>query len=837
MIVLVLRLFLLCVCVIVHYANGFKCGPDNKCECKQINKMSSEMNCEATHVKLKDMCDSISQKHNDITILNAGRNNIGIPKANDTTGCRNVSSLNLKYNQISHLEKDVFSPFANLVRLDLSDNLLPLLNTSLADFSALPKSLTALRLTGNFRTYENWSFDFNYPNLTCLQNLKIVYFDGIQKDFGEEYKHMDLWNVSVGSKGLFGSCRLKEIFGSTFRMLQSVRFLDVSSCLLEVIHKDAFQHLSQLEILDLSINRRLGFSPLINISYSLQFTNIKVLNYSHVYTTFGLGTILLKRDICYFRNTSLRELALDGNRMQIIEANALLLTPKQLEVIHIHENKFSFGLFLLQLACLNNIVYVYASHQNIVHPPINFFAEPLPKNDNNRSRESDCPFMTESNLQLIAKSIPGCSYFTPGKRKLILKARIPKKVKTVSFADSNIAYTDLSEIKIRPKDNSIEELDFSNNNFHYLSGFIGPFPNLKKLSLSRCYCSYLGPKFLNSSSIENLQLDRNYLGKSLSHDIAKTMFENVDTLKILNLSTNRITTTLAFTTSTQFDTYTKRKYSKSLTENSRRLKTDFSVDLRNNTIEYSCDNKNFLTWLVEHKKHFIGFDEMTFVNRNGKHLNAKEFLNQVNHLNSDCISHTLEIALSSTSAAIALTIVLIAVLYKNRWKIRYWYYMTRRKHFGYQRLNNENEEDQYMYDAFISYADEDGEFIREDIMPKLEENGMKLCVHQRDFLPGIPIADNIVDAIQNSRKTLVVISRPFIKGKWCMYEFNMARMETMNKRPEAGCLVVVLLEVVPARDMPLELLEWIKVHSYIEYTNDVEGGLLFWDKLMAAVRN
>ncbi|XP_052813074.1 toll-like receptor 4 [Mya arenaria] len=217
--------------------------------------------------------------------------------------------------------------------------------------------------------------------------------------------------------------------------------------------------------------------------------------------------------------------------------------------------------------------------------------------------------------------------------------------------------------------------------------------------------------------------------------------------------------------------------------------------------------------------------------RNVSSLNLK--YNQISHLEKDVFSPFANLV----SAAIALTIVLIAVLYKNRWKIRYWYYMTRRKHFGYQRLNNENEEDQYMYDAFISYADEDGEFIREDIMPKLEENGMKLCVHQRDFLPGIPIADNIVDAIQNSRKTLVVISRPFIKGKWCMYEFNMARMETMNKRPEAGCLVVVLLEVVPARDMPLELLEWIKVHSYIEYTNDVEGGLLFWDKLMAAVRN
>ena len=48
-----------------------------------------------------------------------------------------------------------------------------------------------------------------------------------------------------------------------------------------------------------------------HVSYGLQFTEIDFLNYSSKENTFGLGNILTKQDICFLRNTSLRELALD----------------------------------------------------------------------------------------------------------------------------------------------------------------------------------------------------------------------------------------------------------------------------------------------------------------------------------------------------------------------------------------------------------------------------------------------------------------------------------------------------------------------------------------------
>ena len=75
---------------------------------------------------------------------------------------------------------------------------------------------------------------------------------------------------------------------------------------------------------------------------------------------------------------------------------------------------------------------------------------------------------------------------------------------------------------------------------------------------------------------------------------------------------------------------------------------------------------------------------------------------------------------------------------------------------SYEPLNN------YKYDAFISYSDEHSDF-RDDIMRYLEDDGnggitLKLCIHERDFRPGRAIAENIADAIQTSKKTIIALS-------------------------------------------------------------------------------
>jgi L-ribulose-5-phosphate 3-epimerase UlaE len=52
-----------------------------------------------------------------------------------------------------------------------------------------------------------------------------------------------------------------------------------------------------------------------------------------------------------------------------------------------------------------------------------------------------------------------------------------------------------------------------------------------------------------------------------------------------------------------------------------------------------------------------------------------------------------------------------------------------------------------------------------ECIANLEHNGnAKLCIHQRDFLPGEEITVNITNAIHESKKTICIITREFLKS-------------------------------------------------------------------------
>ncbi|CAC5395033.1 TLR13 [Mytilus coruscus] len=144
---------------------------------------------------------------------------------------------------------------------------------------------------------------------------------------------------------------------------------------------------------------------------------------------------------------------------------------------------------------------------------------------------------------------------------------------------------------------------------------------------------------------------------------------------------------------------------------------------------------------------------------------------------------------------------------------------------------------EYVYDAFISYSENDQKFIIEECIKNLEGNGnMKLCIHQRDFIPGEEITQNIISAIQNSRKTICIISRSFLESYYCMFEFNMARMESIHSRNGKNVIFLVFYEKLLPEELPLVLYELIQKQSYIEYPNDEHGNVIFWDKIKDAIQ-
>jgi hypothetical protein len=70
-----------------------------------------------------------------------------------------------------------------------------------------------------------------------------------------------------------------------------------------------------------------------------------------------------------------------------------------------------------------------------------------------------------------------------------------------------------------------------------------------------------------------------------------------------------------------------------------------------------------------------------------------------------------------------------------------------------------------LFTVFASAADRD--WVINDLQPQLEEGPEKyhLCLHERDFVLGSIIANNIVDCMRNSRITLVILSPQFVRSQ------------------------------------------------------------------------
>jgi hypothetical protein len=187
---------------------------------------------------------------------------------------------------------------------------------------------------------------------------------------------------------------------------------------------------------------------------------------------------------------------------------------------------------------------------------------------------------------------------------------------------------------------------------------------------------------------------------------------------------------------------------------------------------------------------------------------------------------------------LVLAVGVTGVVYRYRWKLRYMYYVALNKYRGY--IPQQQEEQHFEFDAFVSYADEDRSFVTRDMRLVLEEpegqgEQFRLCIHHRDFLAGEAIAANILKAISSSRKTVAILTRNFLRSYWCRYEVEMAKMESIYTG--RNTLVIIVMEDIPVKDLPADIVEVMGRDCYVEFTNDAEGREVFWRNLKRAISN
>jgi hypothetical protein len=145
------------------------------------------------------------------------------------------------------------------------------------------------------------------------------------------------------------------------------------------------------------------------------------------------------------------------------------------------------------------------------------------------------------------------------------------------------------------------------------------------------------------------------------------------------------------------------------------------------------------------------------------------------------------------------------------------YYVAREKYQSRVTNDDVTGQSSYRYHAFISYADNDRRFVIEMTKTLEKEYHLRLCIHHRDFIPGTGIAENITNAIHNSRQTVCIMTSYFLSSYWCMFELNMARMEAIYSRNGENVLFLVALQSRVMRDLPLHLMDLVESKSYLEY--------------------
>ena len=255
----------------------------------------------------------------------------------------------------------------------------------------------------------------------------------------------------------------------------------------------------------------------------------------------------------------------------------------------------------------------------------------------------------------------------------------------------------------------------------------------------------------------------------------------------------------------------------------------------NPLIRCACENLEFVRWIVRNNKN-VKFGK----NDTCKTTSSNQPLTTLNTylvvLERECMSYTGLIVLVACLIVIAITVTFSGIIYRYRWKLRYLYYITKGRYRSFNSVKTDDSDDAYDYDAFVSYAEEDRQFGVHDMIANVEKKGdFRLCFHSRDFIPGLDIAENITNAIHKSRRTICVLSRNYIKSHWCMYELNMGRMESIYSREGNDVLFLVLYEGIEASSMPLVLMDIIDRKSYIEFPNDAQGNVVFWDKMRETI--
>ncbi|GFO41105.1 toll-like receptor f [Plakobranchus ocellatus] len=373
----------------------------------------------------------------------------------------------------------------------------------------------------------------------------------------------------------------------------------------------------------------------------------------------------------------------------------------------------------------------------------------------------------------------------------------------------------------------LKYLDYSRNDIKCFGGPVYGVPNLLHLDLSQNWCHRVNPIFFSSMpSLKTLFLYKNMLGDSLLEDTIGKTFSTLYHLEILDLSTNSIgdLSSVAFVNNVELQILNLSynhisDFLPDLSNNSKLTTLDLSFNTLSGLSEYTCKqflqikrrNSNFTVRIRRNKKFLCNCEHFYFLNFLLDHpeifedvssFQCKLFNNSVLYyptlatfvprLAVQCAAQTLFIGTVIVFLLVVGSFALFALYHFKRWQWKYLYYVSKSRH----QIRPTLLATRPAADVFITYDQDDRPcrwFMKEKFRHQLHKMDVTTVLGEVDF-DARPQAMSIAEAVTNTRKTVVFLSKNIFEDYYRQLEVNIAIMHELHFRRPVLIPVLLLRE-------------------------------------------
>ncbi|KAM4795932.1 toll-like receptor 8 [Rhinophrynus dorsalis] len=736
---------------------------------------------------------------------------------------KNLTVLHLASTSLKSIPLTWFQNTAHLEVLNLERNYL-VKEMALADFLIYLPSLKILDLSYNYdlRSYpKNINISDNFSKLEHLQELHLqgyVFKEITAKNIAS------LTNLTKLNILNFGINFIRQIDFTVFQKFSNLTLLDLSenriSPLSEKNKRSSFEGFQSLNIpqhsrgdvsfydLDVSTEYSPGISTKVNQPVKLQcssygktldlssnsiffidpeqfisFTDVACLNLSNN----GIGQDLNGTEFIYLPN--LIYLDLSYNKLDFASINAFQ-ELKKLEVLDLSYNKHYF--------LVDGVTHQLKFIEHLQSLKV------LNLSWNEISTLTDFQLKSHSLKEL---KFSGNRLDVLWKNMDTRYLEIFKKFYNLTILD--ISYNRLHTITDQQLSNlpqNLTELYMNNNRLVYFGWKkLKQFKNLKLLNLSHNKLTMIiGNLSRHIYSLQTLILSYNQISS-----LPVAFLYRVRSLTNLDLSYNH------------FQTINKSVF---LTGNDNYLKV---LGLKGNPFDCTCEITDFINWIYANN---------VTIPRLSTDVNCATPDNRKGHGIIYFDVHTCD--LDSVSMMLfffsMLLVILITALpilkHFFYWDLWYIYHLCMAKLKWNKACTSES-----LYDAFVTYDNKDpyvSDWVFNELCYHLEDSRQKhvrLCLEERDWEPGRAVIDNLVQSINESKKTLFVLTKKYVKTGKFKTAFYLALQKLMDENMDV--IVIVLLESVLQYSQYLRLRKKICKSSLLEWPKNPHAKDFFWQRM------